>query len=191
MKANRLVYWMTQNVCDKPKVSFLNGLKIFVFEIILSLSICCKKYEIWKALKSSCGSGRTAFLTFLAVVKAGRKTCQNVSKITTYFLLQTRMTGSLAARAAWRMTKGLRTTTTRESPASRPETMTKPSCTIVFRALGNPEHVTHWSRCAGNVWRHYASPGPGTHSSLGTRAQLLSDGMITRERKKHGQLSSF
>ena len=80
---------------------YLNGLKIFVFEIILSLSVFVVRST--KSEKHSspvlCGSGRTAFLTFLAVVKVGRKTRENVSKITTYFL-QTKMmmTRSLAER---------------------------------------------------------------------------------------------
>ena len=112
-----------------------------------------------------CGSGRTAFLTFLAVVKVGRKTRENVSKITTYFL-QTKMmmTRSLAERVGWRMMKALRTIMMMimEKPASRRETiMTKPS----FSELGNPEHVTPWSHCAGNIWRHYARPRT-THSWL-------------------------
>ena len=63
-------------------------MKIFVFEIILSLSVfVVRSTKSEKHSSPVCGSGRTAFLTFLAVVKDVRKTCQNVSKITTDFFV--------------------------------------------------------------------------------------------------------
>ena len=99
---------------------------------------------------------------------------------------------SLAARAAWQMMRASRMITTRGKPASRMETMTKPSCTIapLFRALGNPEHVTPWSRCAGKVssLKHYASPGLGHWDTFqpGNKRR-----MITREKKNTGNCLHF